>query len=200
MSLEDKINKLNHDTKSSINVVGDYVEAWDFQAECNNIYYCFLHLDDDKKLGFMDTRSYLNHTKSGTIIREVKNIVWTDHGPLIRTMQTGINTQKGVTHDKYHNISVEGYFLMPSNPSQDIPPRYEYANVVKCFQYNDNGQATTSVGGIAKIDDKFCSFSDAVAPRAITDDKAFDLLEGQVNSAISLAQPLPLMAQEQGLN
>ena len=196
MLLEDKIRILNHNTRSSINVSGAYMQDKEFQQSCEEMHSNFLFLDDEKKLGFMDNSTYITVKKdeeqNDLIVREVKNIVWTDHGPLVRTMEIGANSQGNRPCDKYHNIYVEGYFMLPSNPTADIPPRYEYARVLKSYYYNLQGEEESFVRGIAKVDDKFCSFEQAVEPRGVSTDQAFDLFEGQVNSAISLAQPLPL--------
>jgi hypothetical protein len=131
-------------------------------------------------------------TPNECVVKEVKNIVWTDHGPLLRIMETGVYTQGCGSDDKYNHITIEGYFLMPPNPSENIPPRYEYTRVVKGFYYNARGEVTSDVQGFVKVDDQFCNFTQAVEQRGVSADSAFELLEGQANGTMSLAQSLPL--------
>lgn len=196
MRLEERIELLNHKTKSSIRLKGFKAQDKGFQQTCHERYLQYLPLDDEKKTGFRDTVTRF-HTKdegktTEATVKETQNIVWTERGPMIRTVELGINTHKGGPYDKYHNVTLEGYFLMPSKPKEDIPPRYEYALVNKSFYYNGSGEVASYVEGIVKVDDTFSPLSEAMAPRESTSDKAFSQFERQFSSELSVAQSLPV--------
>ena len=196
MSLESRIQQLNHNTKSSIVPSGLQVNDAGFQQTCFEAYSKFLSIDDEKKTGFRDATTLIGVKNEGqpteAAIRETKTIVWTQHGPLIRTIELGINKQAGGPYEKYHNVSLEGYFFIQANPGRDIPPRYEYANVSKNFYFNASGEVASFVEGFVKIDDNFVPLSDAMQPRDIDPDKAFGLFERQFSSVQSVAQSLPI--------
>lgn len=196
MLLEEKINNLNHNTKSAVNTACFQKEDSAFQNYYNSIYSRFLNIDDQNKVGYRTINPYTKTINEGQVteaeLTANQSTVWTDHGPLVRTNELVENTFQTGPYDRYFVVSFEGFFLMPPSPKNDLPPRYEYVNLSRISYFKEYKEVASYVQGAIKVDDHFIPVAEGVAQRDVSSEGVFGLLERQFSTAIDFAEGLPI--------